>query len=607
MRKKTLWLCMMLMMIATTGCKNNPVSEPLMTGAEQEVTSNVQPVGSYKKLYKRLNTITAKQKLEQLRNFGKYFTSEDKECSVECVEDSATMETESSSKADYGSTNVVTEGIDEGDIIKNDGEYLYLYEYEFDTDAKTQIRIIKVDDEEMETVSIIEPNDDTSIYGEESLFLKDFYLADDTLILFEDDHESIKISFYDISDRSNPKLAQTRTQEGLYVSSRMDNNYMYLVTEKVNDYQTNIAKEEYIPEVDDCLVSADCIYIPEIGETKNFVTCASFSLNDDYKVKDNVSVLTTGENFYMSESNMYLYGTGVEDNVTKTEVMRIAYENGELAMEAEGKVDGYISDSFAINEYNGYLRLVMMQNTYRNVDYVVLEDSVSEIETETQEENCLYVLDQELKVVGEIGDIAPGENIYSARFIGDIGYFVTFRQIDPLFSVDLSDPKNPKIIGELKIPGFSEYLHPYSEDLLLGIGVEVENNAQAGLKLSMFDISDPSDVKELDKTVLKQYDYSDCLYEYKALCISPKKNVFGFASEGYGGDTWYRDYNLYSYDKNKGFTRHKVVTCDLEKEYISDIRGTYVGDTFYTVVFGNKMIATDLNTMEELGIYEFGE
>ena len=122
--------------------------------------------------------------------------------------------------------------------------------------------------------------------------------------------------------------------------------------------------------------------------------------------------------------------------------------------------------------------------------------------------NSLLVLDENLKVIGEIEDLAPGEQIYSARFLGDTGYFVTFRNMDPLFSVDLTNPKKPKILGELKITGFSEYLHPYDDNLLLGIGREIspDKGNFKGLKLSMFDISNPKNVTEIQKIVEKSYE-----------------------------------------------------------------------------------------------------
>ena len=139
--------------------------------------------------------------------------------------------------------------------------------------------------------------------------------------------------------------------------------------------------------------------------------------------------------------------------------------------------------------------------------------------TTDDETNGLYILASNMKEVGSITGLAEGEQVYSARLLGDTGYFVTYEKTDPLFSVDLSDPKNPKIIGKLKIPGFSEYLHFYGENQLLGIGMDVDEDGVTtdGVKLSMFDVSDPSDVKEIETYVLEGTYGTDAGYDYKAV------------------------------------------------------------------------------------------
>ena len=136
-----------------------------------------------------------------------------------------------------------------------------------------------------------------------------------------------------------------------------------------------------------------------------------------------------------------------------------------------------------------------------------------------------------MKGSGIIEDLAFGESIQSARFLGDTGYFVTYKQVDPLFSVDLKDPENPKVIGELKVTGFSEYLHFYGENKLLGIGQETDPDTGElrGIKLSMFDISNPADVKEVDKIVLKDIDIYSPQDNYRSVMIDADENIIGFA------------------------------------------------------------------------------
>ena len=178
--------------------------------------------------------------------------------------------------------------------------------------------------------------------------------------------------------------------------------------------------------------------------------------------------------------------------------------------------------------------------------------------------------------------------IYSARFMGDIGYFVTYRNVDPLFAVDLSDPENPQIIGQLKVTGFSDYLHFYGEDRLLGIGWETnpETGEQTGLKLSMFDISDPENITEIHMLVIEGVDYCPAMNQYKAFLVDPEKNVIGFSTElydDYGNTT--ADYMVFSYNSQEGFAQKMKVGLPIEEIGYStwQVRGLYIGDVLYVV------------------------
>ncbi len=154
---------------------------------------------------------------------------------------------------------------------------------------------------------------------------------------------------------------------------------------------------------------------------------------------------------------------------------------------------------------------------------------------------------------------------------------MTFRDTDPLFSVDLTDPKEPKILGELKITGFSSYLHFYGENKLLGIGNEVdpETGEYQGIKLSMFDVSDPSDVKEIDKYVIRDSHSCPGLYNYKAIMINPAKNLFGLECEN--------NYLVFSYDGEKGFVNEFLYELRKKEEWDANgnVRGLYIGSTLY--------------------------
>ena len=276
---------------------------------------------------------------------------------------------------------------------------------------------------------------------------------------------------------------------------------------------------------------------------------------------------------YVSENNIYIYeytnSSILADNLAaknQTILRKLSYNKGKLSGSAQGKVKGYLNDSFSIDEYDNTLRLVT------TVTHNVGSSSQS---------NSVYVLDADLKTIGKIEDLAKDEQVYSARFLGDTGYFVTY---DPLFSVDFSDPENPKILGKLKIPGFSEYLHFYSDNLLLGIGMDTdENGVTNGVKVSMFDISDPSDVKEVSKYTLDQYYYSDVFSDYRAALVDPEKNLIGFPLSGSADQ-----YVILSYDKDQGF--QVQMQEEVNGNSYLGTRGVYANDKFY-VINGNAIEA----------------
>lgn len=188
--------------------------------------------------------------------------------------------------------------------------------------------------------------------------------------------------------------------------------------------------------------------------------------------------------------------------------------------------------------------------------------------------------------------------------MGDKGYFVTFRNTDPLFSVDLSDPQNPAVLGELKIPGFSEYLHYYGDNLLLGIGrdADPETGKELGLKLSMFDISDPSNVTEKSKMILDAVSEYSVAANYKAIMIDPEKNLFGFAytEGGYSPSGEYPNayYGVFSYEEGTGFVNKLVWPLyeNQEDHYggFTDARGLYIDNTIY-IYNGSSLTAFDMN------------
>lgn len=480
----------------------------------------------------------------------------------------------SESAASHSDTNVRTEGVGEADSVKTDGTHLFALK-----ESAMEIAIVDTTQEKMEEISSIKPENGVQIAefyvdGDKMFVLgnvENTKADEDTATLYYE--EDMVLLTYDLSDIASPKLISSLSQSGRYTTSRYVDGYLYLFS---NFYNWGNCKEDdistYVPSVNGKAVPIEDIILPQEKMADQYTVITAVKADAPGEIADQKAVLSRQGQCYVSTQNIYIYeciwrdtGSRFLTKDTTTNVRRISYKDGVLKGEAQGKVNGYVHDSFCIDENNGYLRLV---TTSDNLE---------------EPSNAVYVLDQTLKTVGKITDLAKGEVIYSARLLGDTGYFVTYKQTDPLFSVDFSEPEKPEIIGSLKIPGFSEYLHLYDEGLLLGIGMDTdeESGVTNGVKLSMFDISDPSDVKEVHKYTISGAYSSDVFNDYRAVLINKEKNMIGFST--YGNSEMYY---IFSYDKTNGFNQ------EMEEEVngmsYMGTRGIYIEDKLY-VVKGNAI------------------
>ena len=506
--------------------------------------------------------------------------------------------------AGYSDTNVREEGVGEADSVKTDGKNLYIL------DGQT-VYIVDIGSEEMQALSEIRLEDDCyirEIYIEKGKLV---LLYTRTEILYGEDGYYKPLTcaeVYDVSDPSSPEKINTVSQSGNYNTVRVSGGYVYLFSDF---YAAGVARTDtslYIPEVQGKLIEPSAIYMPQGKMGSSYTVISSFDLDDPSGKTDSRAVFGIGGLCYVSGNNIYIteaqYETG---EVPQTSIRKLSYGDGEIDGVAQTKVNGTLNDSFCIDEYGGYLRMVV------TVEPADMDDGIMPLtglfgfgindSEETAEEsldggreqtvsNSLYVLNEDLEMAGEISGLAEEEYVYSARFMGDIGYFVTFKQVDPLFSADLSDPENPKIIGELKIPGFSEYLHPYGSGKLLGIGMSVDEEGMTteGVKLSMFDVSDPENVEETANLVLEDMYGSDVFYNYRAVFVDTEKNLFGFSA--YGDET---EYFVFSYDDADGF--QEVFSRKLSGYY--EPRGLYAGERFYLIA-GNTVESYALSDFEKL-------
>lgn len=414
--------------------------------------------------------------------------------------DAATAESSNvSDTGAYSDTNVRENGVGEADIVKTDGKNIY-------TLCRSVVTITAIDNGSMEKLASIEQDAER--------YVEDIYVQDDKLVLFgtlgrqvgnSEDSEAYDgyyenntyVQVYDISDPSNPKEIGNMEQSGGYNTSRIVDGYVYVLSQ-FHPYEDNVTARDlwYIPEVQGKSIEAENIYMPQEAEGNEYTIITAFSLDDPSEKTDSKAVFGYSDVCYVSENNIYITSNYYEDSdVSRTLIRKISYTDGKLAGVAQTKIKGMLNDSFSIDEYEGNLRLVTtIDEIYSNDDIMPLNETADEtadkngttdksdaskvtekavaenVKDAVPGTNSLYVLNDKLEIIGSIHNLAKDETIYSARFMGDTGYFVTYRQVDPLFSVDLSDPENPKILGELKIPGFSEYLHPYGDGKLLGIG-----------------------------------------------------------------------------------------------------------------------------------------
>ncbi len=459
----------------------------------------------------------------------------------------------------YSKTNVKVAGVDEPDIVKTDGNYLYVV-------ANNTVFIIKaypaldatilsrISLQNVSINNIFIRGNQLIIFGNTGyypypLLGGDARIAVDSLYPWWGGVSKTVISIYDIGSRATPTLTKDVRIDGSYFDARLIDEYVYVVaTEYTYDIYRAVDAKNFtlaVPEItineENATIPPGDIYyvdVPELSDTMTHV----ISINLDSNTVDEKSfMLGSSQTMFVSRQNIFLASqhfpyyplkttSGIESSSsdqTTTILHKISINTGNISYIAQGEVPGTIINQFSMDEHNGFFRIATTSWNYQ------AENS--------QTSNNVYVLDSSLAVVGKIENIAPGESIYAVRFLGNRAYLVTFVQVDPLFTIDLSDPFNPRILGELKIPGFSEYLHPYDENHIIGIGKEVDPSIDAekvhtpgavyytailGLKLALFDVSDIEHPVEEAKVVIgNRGTDSPALYDHKAFLFDKDKQL----------------------------------------------------------------------------------
>lgn len=481
-----------------------------------------------------------------------------------------------------------------------------------------------------------------------------------------------KVIIYDLQDKSNLKKLREVELQGTYVSSRKIGSSLYFIANNyINTYailDQNI--EPILPSYRDTAMNdnfatinySDLHYFPNFVDP-GYLLVGSLNLDKNDTAMQISSYLGSGQNIYASTSNLYVAvnqyaqinvpetnsavepvplptpeepvtspSASIQSSTQKaitseptsikitTALYKFALTSEGTEFSAQGEVPGTILNQYSMDEYNGYFRIATTKGEIWRSG-------------EATSKNNVYILDPSLQVTGKIEDIAPGERIYSVRFMGERGYMVTYRNTDPFFVIELKDPANPKILGALKIPGYSDYLHPYDENHVIGFGkdtTEVTNTTNGsttaymqGIKLALFDVTDVTHPQEMFKTSIGDRGTdSEALHNPKAFLFDKEKGLLSFPvavmeydpstknfynPNGYPRYTFQGAY-VYQLDLEKGFTLRGRIThfndsTQINNGQYSDSthwieRVLYIKDTLYTV--SKKMIkANDLMSLQE--------
>lgn len=541
----------LLTMLALTAC--DPVTPQIETGFELQRFSSCEAMNDHlvDSFVRNMSSMSS----------GMFVT-----------EDAALAETGSddssgNTPSDYSTTNVQETNVDEPDMVKTDGNYVYVL------DNGTLSIVKSWPAEQAEVVGQIE-------LGSHS---EKMFLFDDRIALYSTDwvmdeagggRTQTIVRLIDISDRQEPTLISEKALDGDFVSARMIDSDVYTVLSNRIELPSEVYEDVWDIYSDEeayfgwgASIANQLIFkgrlerrlrpliagamrdrpssdtLPSVthedGSREPLVGCtdvlhgseASDPLittvvhmdmdTGDLKLSgEATSVMAGSTTVYASSSNLYVaqssnaWWDGISAIERVTNIHRFALDGANTEYAGSGQVDGYMHNQFSMSEYKGMLRVA---TTYSDWWWGTPTD-------DDRSGNNVFVLDIEQHQMSEIGAItglAPGEQIYATRFQGERAFMVTFVQVDPLFTIDLSQPTVPVAKGELKIPGYSSYLHPIGEDHILGVGVDGDwDGGISGVAVSLFDVSDFSDPQQQDKLTMEcDSTWSEALWDHHAIMV----------------------------------------------------------------------------------------
>ena len=551
------------------------------------------------------------------------------------AKDSSNTTPESASTPqDYSTTNVQEAGVDEPDIVKTDGKRIVAV-------AQDRVHLVGLDGGKM---TLRKTLPDTMV--------RNVFLSGDRVLVFSGQTaqssepglrwagQQAVLTMYDISDLSDPQLIAKLTIDGNVLDARLVGTQVRVVT--ISSPDVNAPAPVYAPDggitekskeelraavasthVDDWIPTyalqdgaggevskgrlVECANLahPETFSGLDTVAVSAFDMGSALQSRQTVGLIAGGQQIYATDTSTYVSTTDWtrDGSAAKTSLHKfVTASSGASTYQGSGEIPGTLLNQYAMSEYDGVLRVASTVSERRG--WTNPRQLTQGVVTTLQEQ------DGALRQLGQVGGLGQQDNesIKAVRFIEDRGYVVTFRSTDPLYVLDLRNAAAPKVVGELKIPGYSGYLHPISENLLLGVGQSgldsgiapspTTRRSQVGVQFSLFDISDPAAPRRIDTqtygggAAAAEFDPKAFLYwEPRNLIIAPT-NLHG----DYRGRGAFSGLVLLRADADGLKELGRLASS---KAYGTVNRSLVVGDTVYMLT-DHALQANSLDTHREI-------
>lgn len=612
-------------------------------------------ISSAKRIFTNLVTMPFSAIVNGLQGYsGRYIMNssladvvyESKGVALESVNDAV-----GSTSKEYSTTNIQVENVDEADITKTDGDYIY---------SISDNNVIITNSINPENIKI-----EATIVQYDGCIPEELIIYKDKLVVINSkDNNSTSyyssrynsntvVKIYNIENKAKPVEVKNYELYEPYYTSRCIDNELYVIASGNLRKENDAIIRKYKEDNQEKEIHLNSINYLKGVKTRNQSIISVVDLDNPKSDVTINSYLIDISNAYVSENSIYLLNTEYDYDantpkirdlfgikgiigvltyddcdysyVNKTEIYKFDIsKNGSLSYKAKTKIDGKTINQYSLDEKDGHLRIALYDDDGARV----------------------AILDNNLKQIGISDYVAKGETMYSSRFIGDKAYLVTFKNMDPLFVIDLSDETKPKVLGELKIPGYSTYLHPYDENHLIGIGMETEEvvnrNSSGkvvstttkiiGMKMALFDVTDVNNPTQISQTVIgDRRTTSAILTNPKALLFSKKKQLIAIPVNNYNEDfevssssdsytsmiDSYKKYNknyvaegyfVYNINLEEGFKLKGIITHEksLKNKYNTSnyyynnsklLRGLYIDNNLYTVS-ESAIKVNNLDTLE---------